>query len=259
METPAPSSPQTDFGADAAFIHGKLAPMPGWLNDIAAAATFALLRAQDGIARDGGFVEIGVYGGKYLSVLARHSLADGAMVLGLDTFHHFSPEEVRANVLTALSGEGRAPSLQTVKASSQHITAEDIRRLLGGPTRLFHVDGSHEGDDVLWDLEMAEAALAPAGLIVIDDFFSPYDAGVSEAVFRFQILRPRPLVPVAYVSNKLFLARHSYAPVFRSALEEFMMQDREFPESERFRGRLASLGRRMIETRFFGYPYIVVT
>jgi predicted O-methyltransferase YrrM len=254
-----PTEQQDALASDVTFIQEVLAPIPGWLNDITAAATCVLLRQQDTISTAGGFVEIGVYGGKYLSLLARHAAQSGGAVLGLDTYHHFNPQQVAATVRSSIAGLGTDPALTLHKASSQDLSALDMRRLLDGPARLIHIDGSHDGDDVLWDLEISEPLLTPSGLLVLDDILSPHDVGVTEAFFRFQILRPRPLLPIAYVANKLFLSRHSHAAAYRAALERFLMADTAFVHSTRFRDRLKSVGRRMVETKLCGHPYLVVT
>ena len=171
-----PSSTLQAQQADARFIRGPLAAIPGWLNEAAAAATCGLLRTQDTIAHTGHFIEIGVYAGKYLSLLARHAAQSGAKVLGLDPFIHFTPAQVEEHIGKSLYNEGSKPALQMQKGTSQDFTGDDFRRLLGGGdplpggvARLIHIDGSHNGDDVLWDLEVSEPLLTPSGLLVLDD------------------------------------------------------------------------------------------
>jgi hypothetical protein len=249
----------SDIQFDLKFLNDKVSKIPGWLNLISGAATFVLLQAQDKKSNEGNFVEIGVYGGKFLSILAYCAARSSGVALGLDTFFSFSTAEVYKNIEEAVGDLGE--SLILKKCTSQDLRSQDVYNLIGGKlARLIHIDGSHERDDVLWDLEVAEPLLTPSGILVIDDFFNPHDAGVTEAVFRFQILNPRPLLPIAYVGNKLFMCRHTYSNYYRMELESFLMSDNSFPQSTIFRDKLKTPGarRRMVETNLFGHPFLVV-
>jgi hypothetical protein len=256
-----------DRALDASFISGAIQDIPGWLNNITGAATLALLRTQqDELAcKLGHFVEIGTYAGKYLAVLAHFATVVDAKVLSLDPFFHFTERQVTDYVTAAVPTVGNR--VITKKGFSQELDSAQIADLLGvdrshstGCARLAHIDGSHEYDDVLWDLRVVEPLLNSAGLLVVDDIFSPGDIGVTEALFRFQHLAVCPLAPIAYVSNKLFLCRHQYAQRYRAALERFLLADTFYQETKRFRERLTTegAGRRMVETKLFGLPYLVV-
>ena len=247
---------QASSAEDIQFIREQLGPIQGWLADITAASTCVLLKHQDGLSTAGGFVEIGVYGGRYLTLLARHAARAGSTVLGVDPYHHFTEQQVEATIRGALPGA--AVPLVLHKGSSQDVTTEDLRRLLGGPARLVHIDGSHDGPEVQWDIEVSEPLLTPSGMMVLDDIFSARDIGVTEAFFRYQILSPRPLAPIAYVANKLFLCRQPHAAGYRAALEAFYMADTDHPQTVQFRDFL-KMHRRMIETELCGRPYLVLT
>ena len=102
--------------------------------------------------------------------------------------------------------------------------------LLGADPRFISIDGSHECDDVFWDLRLAEDMLAPRGLVAVDDFMNMVAMGVNVGVHKF-FATPRNLAPFAYTSNKLFLCRPQLAPSYRHAFEQMVVADRIEPLS----------------------------
>ena len=243
---------------DWAFIEGPLEAIPGWLNKITAAATVSLLLAQESVLSQGAFLEIGVYGGRYFSLLARHAGRRSAKVIGIDIFTSFSTDRVKEFIANALQRE-LAPIFKLQTGMSQNSTPRELESFAEGKYRFIHIDGSHEAEAVLADLELCDAVLGEGGIIAIDDFYSPYDAGVTQAFFKFQITRGEPLVAFAYVANKAFACRRAYAPHYRAALEGFLMHDRVSPASERFRQRLQGPGgRRMVCPKLFSEEMLVV-
>jgi len=248
------------------FITNNLEQVPGWLNGITAAATFVMLEEQEKSTSEGYLVEIGTYAGKYLSVLARYAVDTDTSVVSLDPFIHFTPQQVEKYVCTSLGGRSTNLKLRMHKCFSQTLTPDAIHKIAqsgrecaSGSVRLFHIDGSHDYEDVLWDITVAAPMLTHDGILVIDDIFSPTDIGVTEAFFRYQFTSPYPLSPIAYVANKLFLSRHGFADRYKAALELFLTTDNHFPASEGFKKRLATqgAGRRIVETQLCGRPYLI--
>lgn len=243
---------------DWAFINGPLEAVPGWLNKITAACTMEMLIAQDGILPNAPMLEIGVYGGKYYSLLARHAGRVGSKILGVDIFYAFPPEKVLDNVRVALTGF-ELPQMEMRKVRSQALRPDELLAFAGTKFRFAHIDGSHEAEDVFQDLWLANAVLAEGGIIAIDDFYSPYDAGVTEGFFRFQLALSSPLVLICYVANKGFVCHPAYAARYRGCVERFLMEDQISPASGRFRERIGGPGgRRMVEPALLGSKMLVV-
>ncbi|MCP5119937.1 MAG: hypothetical protein GY953_54765, partial [bacterium] len=80
--------------SDLVFIGNQFSLIEGWCLDNAAYLTTALLNYQARRQWPGGVVEIGVFRGKYLSVLYRKARARGAKTLGVDVFEGCTSEAV---------------------------------------------------------------------------------------------------------------------------------------------------------------------
>jgi predicted O-methyltransferase YrrM len=154
----------------------------------------------------GSIFEIGVYAGRYFSILLRSALKSGSVIVGLDTFQEVDQDRVLA-FLNSVSADYRKIFL--IKSRSSEWSARDLIAELGAPARFISIDGSHDKLDVLWDLRLAEQLTSKEGVVAVDDFLNPIALGVNEAVNQF-FLQPRNLVPWAYLPNKLFLARPAW-------------------------------------------------
>jgi len=242
----------SDLDPDADFLRRVTSCLEGWLTDDDAAVTADLLRAQEGWEGDAPLVEIGVYCGKYLSLLLASAARTRSRVLGIDTFQFKDPAAVSAG-LERLAAE-LMPWLSLHQGSSRELTAESFLALLGRPARFISVDGSHEHADVLHDLRLADAALAPGGLVAVDDFLNPLAIGVNRAVNAFLETGPS-LAGVACGPNKLFLARPSQAARYRQHLEGHLLAS-PAAHGQLFRSRLATW-RGLVEQDFFGSPLLL--
>lgn len=237
---------------DAEFLSQVTSRLEGWLTDDDAAVTADLLRLQEGWAGDAPLLEIGVYCGKYLSLLMQSAARSGGHVFGIDTFQ-FKDFAVVTEGLAALMPDSM-PRLSLHKGSSRDLRAKSLLRMIGRPARFISVDGSHDHPDVLHDLRLADAALAPDGLVALDDFLNPLAIGVNRAVNAFLETRPS-LVGVACGPNKLFLARPSHAGRYRQHLEHHLLHT-SAARGQLFRSRLATW-RGLVEQDFFGSPLLL--
>lgn len=242
----------SDLNPDAEFISRVPSRLEGWLTDDDAAVTADLVRAQEAWGEDAPLVEIGVYCGKYLSLLLASAARTRSRAVGIDTFQYQDLAAVSAG-LAALVPE-LMPSLSLHQGSSGAFTAESFLALLGRPARFISVDGSHEYADVVHDLRLADAALAPGGLIAVDDFLNPLAIGVNRAVNAFLETAPN-LAGVACGPNKLFLARPPQAARYRQHLEAHLLAT-SAARGELFRTRLATW-RGLVEQDFFGSPLLL--
>ena len=124
--------------------------------------------------------------------------------------------------------------------------------------RFISIDGSHEHDDVLWDLQVADAVLDPRGIIAADDYLNHACLGVNEAINRFLMTTPL-IVPFAYIANKLFLSRPEWADVYRAELERCIMADTKEQKSKFFQEMIGTNGRRNVECTLFGRKCLTIS
>lgn len=242
------------MNADAGYIDRVTRRLEGWLTADDAEVTADLLRLQEATEGDAPLVEIGVYCGKYLSLLMASAARTRSRVLGIDTFQFKDLASVVAG-LTALVPD-LMPGLSLHAGSSRELTPESLLGMLGRPARFISVDGSHEYADVLHDLRLADAAVSAGGLVAVDDFLNPLTLGVNRAVNAFMESAPT-LAGVACGANKLYLARPMRAGLYREHLERHLLAT-PARRGERFRERLATW-RGLVEQDFFGSPVLLYT
>jgi hypothetical protein len=225
----------------------------GWLIRVTSLRTMDLLEYQEKNNFSGGIVEIGVYHGKYFSVLARSAQRTGDRLLGIDTFQWKTEAEVASAL--ALSEETDRAKVELLRCFSHECTPADLISRLGGLARFISVDGSHDAPDVLFDLELSEQIISANGIIALDDFINPVAIGVNEGTHLF-FARPRRVVPFAYIDNKLFLAHRSIANAYREFIEQAIRQDDFESASQTFRERSAT-SRHLVEQMLWGHPVIM--
>lgn len=237
---------------DAEFQSEIVDNVDGWLQRAASLRTMGILAYQERSEIDGPILEIGVYKGKYLSVLARSAQRTGDRVLGVDTFQFVDPQEV----LDCLSRtpETADARVELWKCFSHECTAQATISKLGARPRFISIDGSHEKEDVFLDLVLAEQIVSSKGIVAVDDFINPVAFGVNEAVHMFFSI-PRKLVPVAYIDNKLFLSHRAHAGYYRYSIEQDILQDQTDVASVAFRER-AAMHRSLVEQKLWGEPLL---
>jgi len=228
------------------------AGLEGWLLEQDALVTAFLLRLQESSSGRLPLLEIGVYAGKYLTLLMASAARTGARTLGIDTFQF----KDRANVMAGLQAvvPDLMPCLTLHSGSSRQLQPADVLATLGERPRFVSIDGSHEYADVLHDLRLADAVLDATGVVAVDDFLNPLTLGVNRAVNVFMESRPA-LAGVACGVNKLFLARHDMACRYRDHLERHLMAT-PARYGELFRTQLATW-RGLVEQDFFGGPCLL--
>ena len=159
----------TKVDDDYEFLEHSVRNLPGWLEDFAALITMRLLRWQEDNILSGPLFEIGVYQAKYFSLLLRSAKSKGEIVLGLDTFQYAPEEQVREGLAIA----GFTSGYSFLKMFSTDVSAEELLSHTVSKPRFISIDGSHEKDDVHWDMRLAEQLLATNGLVSVDDFLNP--------------------------------------------------------------------------------------
>ncbi len=192
------------------FQHGHTA-VAGWLQRDALLLTLGLHRVQRAAGQGGSVAEIGVHHGKFFIALALLASPEEA-ALAVDIFE-------RQDLNPDASGHGDRAVLEAHLARwrvqrRSRILARDSLTLapaevlaLGGQIRLFSVDGGHTRLHAANDLALAEACLAPGGVVLLDDFFDPDWPGVTEAALARLQAPDATLAPLAVAGGKLFLVR----------------------------------------------------
>ncbi|HYK04199.1 MAG TPA: class I SAM-dependent methyltransferase [Thermoanaerobaculia bacterium] len=158
------------------------------------------IQKHEGIT--GNLFEIGVHHGKTALFLARMA-AEGETLGVCDVFEQQelnrdrSGEGNRAIFERQMQAHGAEAKIFAKLSSA--LTPEDTT----SSCRFVHIDGGHRPEDVLNDLQVAERAILPEGIVAVDDVFNPNWPGVSEGFYRYR----GELVPIAIGGNKVLLAR----------------------------------------------------
>ena len=243
------------------FFTAIIDHVPGFLDPYAAKRTMDLLEYQEGNEIAGSLYEVGLFYGKYFSVLLRSATLRQSRIVGIDTFEYLTSQDFSASLSAHL-----APDRQVAQAfmgasilqqRSGDLSARKLLAHLGEEARFVSIDGSHEYEDVLWDLSVADGALSAEGVIAVDDFLHPISLGVTAAVFHY-LERSVTLVPFAHVCNKLFLSRPAWADRYRSALEAAILADATDAKSIEYRSHAEIGARVQIEAAFRGYRILTI-
>jgi hypothetical protein len=182
----------------------------GWLDPFSAEVIAALSVHQLESRLPGAVAEIGVHHGKLFFVLYL-TTGENESAVAIDVFgaQDLNPDGSGHGDKEIFLGHARRfrpglDGLKIIEDSSLNVTRERVHAL-GGPIRLFSIDGAHTEEITLNDLRLAEASLADHGLVVLDDVFNEYWPEVSAGLARYMAERPR-LAPFAITPGKVFLA-----------------------------------------------------
>lgn len=219
----------------------------GWLHRITSLATMELLSFQESQGDDGPIIEIGVYKGKYFSLLARSATRTNSKILGIDTFTFSHEDEVLENL--KLSNEISPENIILWRNFSSQCNSKEVLKKIKAYARFISIDGSHECEDVYLDLILSEKLLSSTGIIAVDDFINPMTLGVNEAVNKY-FSEERNVVPFAYISNKLFLSFKDTAIQYKNFIESILPIYNEEVEVNTFLTNIKQ-SRHMIEQRIF--------
>ena len=233
-------------------LYDKIDKINGWLNRVTGIRTMEILEWQSAQGNKGDLLEIGVFCGKYFSLLVDAARRHDCHALGIDTFEFAPPQRVTKE-MTQLFGNNAGDRFTLWKRPSSTVTALEVNATIRSP-RFISVDGAHDYGNVYRDLLLAEAVLSPGGIVAADDFLNPLTLGVNQAINHF-LSQPRAVVPVAFIANKLFLAHRSMESEYRTAIEELIVKGAE-PQSVNFRRKMTH-GRHHVEQDFYGHKVLI--
>ncbi len=157
------------------FQESVVDKIQGWLIRVTSLRTMDILAYQEETRISGPVMEIGVFCGKYFSVLARSAQRSKSKLLGIDTFQ-WAPES-RVMESLCMSEETKHVEVLLWKRFSHECSPQEIVEQLHGRPRFISIDGSHECEDVYLDLVLAEQVLSNRGIVAIDDFLNPGTLG----------------------------------------------------------------------------------
>jgi hypothetical protein len=131
-----------------------------------------VIRRQSELGIAGHIAEIGTFEGRFFIAMAL-GLAPGEHALGIDTFNW--PNEGLLDLFHAHCARHGLPRERYTahKGNVRELAPDDVRRMLGGPVRFWHVDGDHSREQLTADLDLAAATLHPKGIICLDDMLHP--------------------------------------------------------------------------------------
>jgi hypothetical protein len=240
---------QTQNMTDEQFFDDVVRKIPGWLHDFTAFRTMDILKFQEKEKISGPLFEVGVFRGKYFSILLRSAIESGTTAFGLDTFQYAKQEDVKSS-LRQFFNENISKA-QYVQSTSSELDEKSLRELLGSKSRFISIDGSHEKNDVYLDLSVCDKSLSNEGVIAVYDFLNPLAIGVNEAIhLYFQV--PRRVVPFAYLPNKLLLCRPLWSGRYRAILEAAVVGDSTSPIAANYRNKPST-------RPLFGHEMLVAT
>ncbi len=235
---------------DVAFLKGTFPTIGGWCEAEAAWITTHLLRYQQSLGRVAPMLEIGVYMGKFFSVLQNCARTAGGGLLGFDTFEWVPTHAVEHNMRSAF---GSLDGIRLIPGDSTKMSTADLNGHLGGhPAAFISVDGAHTPEAVFSDLSLSESVLAPWGVIAIDDFFNPTAIGVTDGTLRYWYKTETNLVPFCFCRNKLFVAHRDFAPEYAEQAVNFARENPELPGVSSMLSNWKTHGEQWVHQDFLG-------
>lgn len=200
----------------------------GMLNKSAAvtAASALTILGQDLGWKNRAFLEIGVYKGKFFSLVEQATKGTDCRLLGVDPFE--LPGQEKETVMRSFSESGMEMGrIDMYKGYSTDVQA--IKRLIGKrKVTLCHVDGSHKEPDVYADFHTVNDLVADDAIVIGDDFWNKSQLGVTTAIFRFVIEDKIDLKPFMISNTKIYLCRERYAADYKKRFEESFRQNPDF-------------------------------
>lgn len=176
MDPNAPAAkprPISGIAAVDRYLDTGYEQVVGMSGRFAAAMVGQMMRIQTEAGVIGSFAEIGTFEGRFFIAMA-HALGPGERALGMDVFN-WPNDGVESRFHANCDRHGIGPDQRiSWKVDSGTTTGPAVLDRLGGQrVRLFHIDGDHSQAALTHDLELARAAMAEGGLIVLDDMLHP--------------------------------------------------------------------------------------
>lgn len=176
----------------------------GFISPRAARAILEIFRYQKINNINGSIAEIGTYLGKTFIGLAL-AANQGERVVGVDIFPEGIAEQLNESLRQHVPSGGPG-TVHLLKMDSSIISTKQWIELLEKPARFVHIDGNHNHDAVLNDINLASNFLADKSIVLIDDFLHDWYPDVTEGVLN-AIRYSKNLRPVAVIPRSGPLTR----------------------------------------------------
>jgi hypothetical protein len=196
-----------------------IAAIEGWLTEEAIDLTMRLAQLQLALGHAGGILELGVFKGKYLSLLASLFQDAGVPAVGVDAFlarlgEPVEPcwqEAAKAQILQTVAGLApRSIPPVLLAGFTRDIEPAALRAIVPNGFGFISVDAGHEAPDVEHDLGLVEAVMTDQAIVALDDVFHPRVPGVVEGLCRYFFRHPESVLrPFAICGNKVFFCAGS--------------------------------------------------
>jgi len=209
----------------------RLDSIKGWLSPAAADFTCRLLSTTPFRDTQGALVEIGVFKGKYLALVAYATRGQRRRMVGIDGFFagYQKPldekwtEVARAEMVANICKESPEQAVEIVQANSEDLSPRSFKSIVKEQCAFMSIDGGHDAHEVYNDFRISCGNLADGGVIAADDVFNAVVPGVAEGFFRFLTsTEGRRLAPFAACGNKLFLCTTDFHAQYVAAAHGFL-------------------------------------
>jgi hypothetical protein len=173
-------------------------------------------QAEAGIAGD--LLEIGVLKGRSAVLLALHACPGETLAL--------VDPALRLEATDMVERVRPGPNLY-LRMRSQELGNDTSLGALEGRCRWVHIDGEHSGPAVDNDLDIAARLLAPAGVVCLDDFFTPAYPQITRAAFAWLAARGGAFTLFLTGFNKGYVCRADAAPAYLRFTRDRMLAEFE--------------------------------
>jgi hypothetical protein len=207
----------------SSYLKGGHRGVEGWLTPLSAKVIAFLLDHQTTAGLRGAVGEIGVHHGK-LFLIEYLSSQKEERAFAIDVF-----EQQELNLDQSGKGDrerflenvkahaGSADGLIVIASDSLKLTPEQILSQ-AGPARFISVDGGHTEECTRSDLRLAEACLAPGGIVLLDDYFNHHWPDVSVGAASHFLSPQAKTKPFLVTPNKVYFAEEQYHRVYQQAV-----------------------------------------
>ena len=196
------------------YVATTMASIDGWFQPHDAVCFILIDRIHRGNGIAGNLVEVGVWRGKSLGLLATLR-RPGERLYGFDLFTEDTTVDLARQALLKAAGDRDAATL--LAADTQQMAPAAVLAAVERPVRFLHVDGGHRYEQALGDLRKFGALVGERGVIAVDDYYDRDFPGVAAATADFT--RETDFVPFLAGDIKLFLCR---APLAESYIGAFL-------------------------------------
>ena len=208
----------------------------GWLSPHAQILTQQIFDWQRETNTITGILELGVFKGKYLSLLAHLASGADVPIVGVDAFlrghgdllndseEALARREIAKSIKSVAGGRAKAT---IIRGYTRDIGIQELKSRCPSGYSFISIDAGHDADDVELDAGIAEKLLSDQGVVAFDDVYNGQTPGVAEGVMRYFSAGKRDLAPFATCGNKLFVCRPGAHERFYNLSTQFGLKVRE--------------------------------